>query len=233
MTDELREPEGQIDSVDERSALTNQAPEIIDALVQVENAKHDSGCYESENPHAAPDTVYTELIIVEHALRSQYIELQRSRRRGLVFFGSVLAAAAFLTYHVWYNASVYKMIRLVEQLLMIALYITAGLFILTGMFTKVFSVAPRFLVDTNKGLKTLNFRMVKTQTTLKERLIRLFANPVFTDDPAGPIKLVLSPREFSSKYIEDWEVFRDEYWDRQRRRRIRAQRNRKTKSSKK
>lgn len=178
------------------------------------------------------ESIYTNLIITEHALRSQYIELQHSRRRGLLFFWGVLAGAALLTYRVRYDPSIYRFIKLIEQLLMIASYISCGLFFLTGMYTKVFAVAPRFLADTNKGLKTLNCRLVKCRTSLKEKAIRYMVNPVYAEDPAGPVKLVLSTREFTPDFIENWEIFRDEYWERQRRRRqLRRNRRKETKKS--
>lgn len=180
----------------------------------------------------SPESIYTNLIITEHALRSQYIELQHSRRRGLLFFWGVLAGAAILTYRVRYDPSIYRFIKLLEQLLMIASYISCGLFFLTGMYTKVFAVAPRFLTDTNKGLKSLNCRLVKCRTSLKEKAIRYLVNPVYAEDPAGPVKLILSTREFDPNFIENWEIFRDEYWERQRRRRqLRRSRRKDTKKS--
>lgn len=175
--------------------------------------KTDSNAYVPES-----DETYKNLLVTEHALRSQYIELQRSRRQGLLFLGGVVAAAALLTHRVRYTSSSFFFLRLMEQLLMIALYITIGLFFLTGMYTKTFKTAPNFLPDTNRGLKALNFRLVKTSIPLWGRMIRIFYNPVYSTDPAGPVKIVLSPRSFSLNYIEEWELFRDEYWVRQQRR---------------
>lgn len=179
------------------------------------------------NPNG--EETYKNLLLTEHALRAQYIELQRSRRQGLLFLGGVLLAAALLTHRVRNTTSSFFFLRLMEQLLMIALYITVGLFFLTGMYTKTFRTAPNFLPDTNRGLKSLNFRLVKTRVSLLGRIIRIFYNPVYSSDPAGPVKIVLSPRSFSLNYIEEWELFRDEYWVRQRRRKRKMkQKRRKT-----
>lgn len=172
--------------------------------------------FTSISPYS-PESVYTNLIIVEHSLRSQFVELQRSRRWGLLFFWSTVAGAAFMTYRARYVPSEYRSVRLLCQFLTVAFYISIGLFFLTGMYSKTFKVAPKFLPDTNKGMRSLNIRLVRTGTSLSEKVARL-VNPVYSKSLVGPVKLDLSTREFSPSFIEEWELFRDEYWKKQAKR---------------
>lgn len=165
----------------------------------------------------SPESVYTNLIIVEHSLRSQFIELQKARRWGLVFFWSTILGAIYMTYYNRYSSSGHRSLRLLCTFLTVAFYICIGLFFLTGMYTKTFKIAPRFLPETNKGMRTLNIKMVKTRSSYTEKLMRIL-NPVYSRTLSGPVKLVLSTREFTPAFIEEWELFREAYWTKQAKR---------------
>lgn len=85
--------------------------------------------------------------------------------------------------------------------------------------------------ETNKGMRLLNIKLVKTSTGFEEKILRLF-NPVYSKTLIGPVKLVLSTREFSPTFIDDWEVFRYEYWRKQAKRKRNIENKRKQKIEK-
>lgn len=136
-----------------------------------------------------------------------------------------------MSYLVWYAPSAYRSLRLLCQFLMVAFYICIGLFFLTGLYKKTFLTAPKFMSETNKGMRLLNIKLVKTSTGFEEKILRLF-NPVYSKTLIGPVKLVLSTREFSPTFIDDWEVFRYEYWRKQAKRKRNIENKRKQKIEK-
>lgn len=164
-------------------------------------------------------SVFSNLVIVEDSLRKRYMKLQKSRRNYLIFFYFMVALACYLTYVNIYAPSMYRWIRFLETMINIADYISLGLFYLTGLYQKTFVIAPRFIHEANKGLKQLNVRLVKVPPTWKERLWR-FVDPVYTIHHGRLVQLVLVPRAFSAHFVEIWELYRREFWDKERRRQL-------------
>lgn len=162
--------------------------------------------------------VYSNLIILEESFRTQFLELQKSRRSLIIFFWLILACSFYLTYSLWFNPSVYKGIFLLQSVCTLACYIALGLFYLSGMYTKVFVTAPRFINDANRGLRDLNFKLVKSPRTWNESLHHI-VRPTYMQHPGRLLQIVLSPRAFPSFFIEGWETYRMEFWEREERHR--------------
>lgn len=159
----------------------------------------------------SPEAVFANLTAIEDNLRVQYCKIMRGRRKSLVFFWSTVLAALYLSSLNLHRPSIYLWIRWMELLLMFATYICLGLFFLTGMYHRAFIAAPRFIADTNRGLRQFNIRLVKCRPSLKERLLRVIWDPCYSSHPSGIVKIVLFSRAFSSQYIENWEIFRVEF----------------------
>lgn len=158
--------------------------------------------------------VYSNMLIVEDALRTQYIELTRTRRKYACFFYSVVFVALYMTWTIYVASSVYQWFRLFQRLFTLSAYIVLALFVMTGLYSKIFIVGPRFLSDANKGIRSMNVRIVKQHPTMKERIFRII-NPVYCEHPGRLLKIVPSPRSFSPHFIEGWEVYREEFWEKQ------------------
>lgn len=164
-------------------------------------------------------SVFSNLMIVEDTLRKRYIELEKSRRNHAVFFYFMVGLACFLTYVNLVTPSLYRWIRFLEVMLNITMYISLGLFYLTGLYSKTFVIAPRFIPDANKGLRGLNVRLVKVPPTWRERFWRII-DPVHMDRYGRLVQLVLVPRAFSAHFVELWELYRREFWEKERRRQL-------------
>ncbi|KAA8914576.1 hypothetical protein TRICI_002864 [Trichomonascus ciferrii] len=107
-----------------------------------------------------------------------------------------------------------------------------GLFYLTGLYSKTFVEYPRFIHSTNRGLRGFNIKLVKLQKSWRERLVGLCWDPSYSDRPGRLVKIVLSTRMFTPETIEGWEIYRQEYWERELDRAVkRHQRNQSTDSA--
>lgn len=176
-----------------------------------------------EPPVGIPQQIFSTLMIMEESLRRQYVELAVSRRRHVLFFFGLVIAAVYYSYAVFVAPSMYWVLNVVDRLLVFTCYITLGLFYLTGLYRRAFVVAPRFVSDANKGLRLFNVKLVRVPPTWGEAIIRATWSPVYARRPEDIVKLVLSTRAFSADTIEAWEVYRQEYFDKERER---AQRRR-------
>ncbi|PRT56638.1 Sporulation-specific protein SPO7 [Wickerhamiella sorbophila] len=164
-------------------------------------------------------SVFSNLMIVEDTLRKRYVDLEKSRRNHAGFFYFMVGLACLLTYVNLVTPSPYRWIRFLEVMLNITIYISLGLFYLTGLYGKTFVVAPRFIHDTNKGLRGLNVRLVKVPPTWRERFWRII-DPVYVVRYGRLVQLVLVPRAFSAHFVELWELYRREFWEKERRRQL-------------
>jgi hypothetical protein len=181
---------------------------------------------------ALSQQIFSTLIVMEESLRRQYIELSISRRRHVLFFSVLVLAAVYFSYGVFVSPSMYWVINIVDRLMAFTCYITLGLFYLTGLYHKAFVVAPRFILDANKGLRLFNVKLVRVPTTWRETIGRTVWSPVYSQQPENIVKLVLSTRAFSPDTIEAWEIYRQDYFDRERERALRRKTREHTKGSK-
>lgn len=162
----------------------------------------------------SPEAVFVNLVAIEDSLREQYRNTMRGRRKSLVFFWSTVVASLYLVSVNLHRPSIYLWIRWMELLLMLATFIFLGLFFLTGLYHRAFVAAPNFIPDTNRGLRQFNVRLVKCQPSIKERLFQLVWDPCYSSHPSELVKLVPFSRAFSPQFIENWEIYRVEFWER-------------------
>jgi hypothetical protein len=178
--------------------------------------------------------VFRNLLILEESLREQYKELSLSRRKHVVFFMCLLSGLVYFFYAVFIQPSIYGLFSFLQRVGFLASAITMGLFYLTGLYSKTFVEYPRFIYSTNKGLRAFNIKLVKLQKSWRERIIGLCWDPSYSDRPGKLVKIVLSTRMFTPETIEGWEIYRQEYWERELDRAVkRHQRNQSTDASKK
>lgn len=167
--------------------------------------------------------VFRNLLVLEESLRIQYKDLSLSRRKHIIFFSFLLTAMLYFLYAVFLSPSIYRLFSFLQRVGFLASTITMGLFYLTGLYTKTFVEYPRFIYSTNKGLRPYNLKLVKTPKNWKERFIGLFWDPSYMAQPGRLIKVVLSTRVFTPETIEGWEIYRQEYWERELERVIKRQ----------
>uniref|UniRef100_A0A060T5I6 ARAD1C05764p n=1 Tax=Blastobotrys adeninivorans TaxID=409370 RepID=A0A060T5I6_BLAAD len=178
---------------------------------------------ESMPPNSSA-AVYRNLLALEQSIRTQYLEMVQKRRKNLTFFVILCMAMAYFSYAVFVEPSIYGLFSFLQRVGFISTLITVGLFLLTGLYNQTFVEYPRFLGSANKGLRSFNVKVVRVKSTWKEALIRAIWAPGYTSRPGRLVKIVLSTRAFSSETIEGWEIYRQEYWEREHDRMIRRHR---------
>lgn len=175
-------------------------------------------------PPNSSAAVYRNLLALEQSIRTQYLEMVQKRRKNLTFFVILCMAMAYFSYTVFVEPSIYGLFSFLQRVGFISTLITVGLFLLTGLYSQTFVEYPRFLGSTNKGLRSFNVKVVRVKSTWKEALIRAIWAPGYTSRPGRLVKVVLSTRAFSSETIEGWEIYRQEYWEREHDRMMRRHR---------
>jgi hypothetical protein len=163
-------------------------------------------------PPSSPAQVFRNLLISEESFREQYIILAKSRRKHIIFFSILVGSMTYFTYSVFVDPSIYRAINFFDRLMFMVSGITLGLFYLTGLYNNAFLYSPKFIHNANKGIRTLNIKIVKIPPTWKESILRLVWDPVYCSQQGQLIKIVLSSRVFTTDTIDAWEIYRQDYW---------------------
>lgn len=162
-----------------------------------------------------PANVYRNLLIMEESLRTEYVQLRFTRRIYTIFFLCLIAGTVVLSYYVFLNPSIYRGVHFFNRLGLMILLVTIVLFYISGSYSTTLVHSRRFIHNTNKGLHTFNVKLVKIPPTWLESLVDLVWAPAYASRPGRVVKLVLSPRAFNPDTIEGWEIYRQEYWNRE------------------
>lgn len=179
------------------------------------SSRSSSVAVDEEAELQSPYQMFRNTLIVEESFRQQYQGMAISRRKHILFFCILVLTTGYYTYSVFINPSIYKMFNFFDRLMLMGTVITLGLFHLTGLYTKTFIYEPRFVYSINKGLRPFNMKLVKIRKTWAEYILGLFYNPAYQSRPGRLVKLVLSARTFNQEIVESWEMYRQDYWDRE------------------
>lgn len=173
-------------------------------------------------PPRHPLNTFKNLIVMEESLRQQYIAMAISRKKHVLFFSFLVLSSTYFGYAMFINPSIYRLVNFFDQLMFMASIVILGLFYLTGLYTKAFVYSPRFIHNANKGLRPFNVKLVRVPRTWKEYLISVVWDPGFVCAHGRLVKIILSARAFSPEIVEGWEIYRNEYWERENTRQPRA-----------
>lgn len=116
----------------------------------------------------------------------------------------------------------YTLMRIVYRVISIITFMTLLLFYLTGEYTRTISRPRKFLITANKGVRQLNVRLVKVKVGIKDQFIGFIRRRQNSEQRRGVehIRMVLNPRVFSTATREQWELYRNQFWDLESIRRI-------------
>lgn len=120
----------------------------------------------------AAGKIFRNLLILEESLRQQVMQQRALRRKYLTFLAVLCSLIAFISHHLYFNdhsASV----RVLLQLMLLALSVTLMLYHLSGEYQKTIVLPRKFLSSTNKGLRQLNLRLVKIKTSMTDTTVDL------------------------------------------------------------
>lgn len=179
------------------------------------SSRSSSVAVDEEAELQSPYQMFRNTLIVEESFRQQYQGMAVSRRKHILFFCILVVTTGYYTYSVFINPSIYKMFNFFDRLMLMGTVITLGLFHLTGLYTKTFIYEPKFVYSINKGLRPFNMKLVKIRKNWAEYILGLFYNPAYQSRPGRLVKLVLSARTFNQETVENWEMYRQDYWDRE------------------
>jgi hypothetical protein len=152
---------------------------------------------------------------MEESLRIEYVQLRFTRRIYSIFFLCLIAGTVVLSYYVFLDPSIYRGVHFFNRLGLMILLVTIVLFYISGSYSTTLVHSRRFIHNTNKGLHAFNVKLVKIPPTWLEALVDLVWAPAYASRPGRVVKLVLSPRAFNPDTIEGWEIYRQEYWNRE------------------
>lgn len=107
-----------------------------------------------------PDTgkIFRNLLILEESLREQCIQQRALRRKYLWFLFVQFSLIFWVSNKLMQSTGTW---RVTLQLTLLALVMTLFLYYLSGEYQKTIVLPRKFLSTTNKGLRQLNFRLVK------------------------------------------------------------------------
>jgi hypothetical protein len=119
----------------------------------------------------------------------------------------------------------YIFMNIIYRVISIITGMTLVLFYLTGEYTRTISRPRKFLTTANKGIRQLNVRLVKVKVPLKERAVGYLRLHFRKSHHGGVdhVRLVLNPRVFSTATREQWELYRNQFWNLEGVRRLRQQ----------
>lgn len=105
--------------------------------------------------------------------------------------------------------------QLLHKITSIITFMTLVLFYMTGEYTRTISRPRKFLVTANKGIRQLNVRLVKVKARAFNRILGCLRWKQRCAYRCGVehVKLVLNPRVFSTASREQWELYRNQFWD--------------------
>lgn len=116
----------------------------------------------------ATGKIFRNMLILEESLRQQVIQQRTLRRKYLTFLAALCLLIASISYHLHFGTTT-GALRVALQLVLLMLVVTVLLYHLSGEYQKTIVLPRKFLASTNKGLRQLNVRLVKTRLSLTSR----------------------------------------------------------------
>ncbi|GEQ69922.1 hypothetical protein JCM33374_g3598 [Metschnikowia sp. JCM 33374] len=116
----------------------------------------------------ATGKIFRNLLILEESLRQQVAQQRTLRRKYLTFLALLCSLIASISYHLYF-ASSSGAVRVFLQLILLMLVVTLLLYHLSGEYQKTIVLPRKFLSSTNKGLRQLNVRLIRTKSSLTNR----------------------------------------------------------------
>ena len=162
-----------------------------------------------------PANVFRNLLIMEESLRAEYTQIRYTRRKYTLFVVLLIASTIYFAYTVFIDPSIYRVIHFFNRLFLMISLVTIVLFYISGSYTKTLVHSRKFIHNTNKGLRGFNVKLVKVPQTWMESFVDISWSPAYASRPGRVVKIVLSPRAFNPDTIEGWEIYRQEYWNRE------------------
>lgn len=120
----------------------------------------------------AAGKIFRNLLILEESLRQQVMQQRALRRKYLTFLAVLCSLIASISHHLYFNEHSAS-VRVLLQLLLLALSVTLMLYHLSGEYQKTIVLPRKFLSSTNKGLRQLNLRLVKIKTSMTDSTVDL------------------------------------------------------------
>lgn len=110
---------------------------------------------------SSPQQIYHNLLILEHSLRQQYLQLTLRRRKYTFFFSILLAWTGYFFHRCFLAAPTpYTTVSTLEWLAFTVGAVTIGLFYLTGLYARALVWPRKFVGNTNKGIRQFNIKLV-------------------------------------------------------------------------
>lgn len=151
----------------------------------------------------------------------EYTQLRYTRRKYTLFVVLLIASTLYFAYTLFIDPSIYRVIHFFNRLFLMISLVTIVLFYISGSYTKTLVHSRKFIHNANKGLRGFNVKLVKIAPTWMESFIDILWHPAYSSRPGRIVKIVLSPRAFNPDTVDAWEIYRQEYWDREFERRKR------------
>lgn len=120
----------------------------------------------------AAGKIFRNLLILEESLRQQVMQQRALRRKYLTFLAVLCSLIASISHHLYFNEHSAS-VRVLLQLMLLALSVTLMLYHLSGEYQKTIVLPRKFLSSTNKGLRQLNLRLVKIKTSMTDSSVDL------------------------------------------------------------
>lgn len=162
-----------------------------------------------------PANVFRNLLIMEEALRVEYTQLRFTRRKYTLFVVLLIASTLYFSYTIFVDPSIYRVIHFFNRLSLMISLVTLVLFYISGSYSKTLVHSRKFIHNANKGLLGFNVKLVKIPPTWTERFLDIFWKPAYSTRPGSVVKIVLSPKAFNPDTVDGWEIYRQEYWNRE------------------
>ena len=196
---------------------------------------------QKDSPAPVDPTVYRDILIFEESLRSQYLYLQKRRRKYLGKISSnstnrtlSLRFRPFILvriFHIWDNncpksgtfpkvshlkLKKYYYIHLFHRLSLLGGILTLILYYVSSLLHRTLIYPKKYLPHTNKSLRQFNLKLVPNPISNPWRNLPLL-RWIFRSKPSlgeGGVKVVLNQRgAIEGEFIEGWEMFREDYWE--------------------
>ncbi len=169
--------------------------------------------------HDLPSSlIFRDLLVLEESLRQQY-STQSQLRHKYMFFMTSLIISAFTSAHLLYTGNDYFFPPFLLKLILSMCLVSLILFYISGEYNRTITYPRKFILSTNKGLRQFNLKLIRIHSSLSENFEELLLRITRKEKDLRPggkdVKLVLHSRCFGMEVREAWEVYRQEYWEKE------------------
>jgi hypothetical protein len=116
--------------------------------------------------------IFRNLLILEESLRQQSNEQKALRRKFTAFLAALAGMEGFTIYLLYFiESGLSQFMQYVLKFSAFFILVTLVLFHLSGEYRRTIVIPRRFFNSTNKGLRQLNLRLVKVDTSFSDKFI--------------------------------------------------------------